>query len=303
MKIGVIGLGNIAQKAYLPVLLTKYPTIDWHLCTRNKVKLENVGRQYRCTNLHTSLDELIEAKVDAVFVHTPTHTHGETIRRLLEAGIHVYVDKPVSENLKETKDLYDLAKKDNLLLVAGFNRRFAPMIQKLKQIKGKNMIIVQKNRKDSIEDSTKYKLFDLFIHPLDTALFLLDDVKSWNSNIIEENGNLKRAWITLETENTSCFVSVNCLAGANEEIVEVHSPKGIYKVKNLTELSQVDDNGERKERFGDWEDTLTKRGFEPIIDSFIQAVMHKSDTPVTAQSSLFSHQLCRYMLEHHDKKD
>ncbi len=50
MKIGVIGLGDIARKAYLPVITTR--SIDIHLCSRDKEKLSTIGDQYRISNRH-----------------------------------------------------------------------------------------------------------------------------------------------------------------------------------------------------------------------------------------------------------
>lgn len=298
MKIGIMGLGNIAQKAYLPFLITHYPEIDWHLCTRNEEKLEEVGKKYSVSHLHTTLEELIEDKVDAVFVHTPTFTHEEVIRTLLENQIHVYVDKPVSESLEETKHLYQLAEEKERHLVAGFNRRFAPMVQKAKQIKNKNMLIVQKNRVDARGNESKYMLYDLFIHPLDTALYLLDgEVRVQSSAIVEEKGKLLRAWVMLETDTTSCLVSMNCQAGANEETIEIHSPEGTTMIKNLTDYETKKENKTEKLAFGDWENTLRKRGFEPIAEAFIESINNGKQNPVSKESSLLSHQICEEMLE------
>ena len=49
MKVGVIGLGDIARKAYLPVITTR--DVDIHLCSRDKTKLADIGRQYRISKL------------------------------------------------------------------------------------------------------------------------------------------------------------------------------------------------------------------------------------------------------------
>ena len=52
---------------------------------------------------------MIEAKIDACFVHVATKVHGAVVRQLLQAGIHVFVDKPLSEELAEVKELQALA--------------------------------------------------------------------------------------------------------------------------------------------------------------------------------------------------
>ena len=46
MKVGVIGIGNIAQKAYLPIMAEMRDTVECHICSRNKETLEQVGKKY-----------------------------------------------------------------------------------------------------------------------------------------------------------------------------------------------------------------------------------------------------------------
>ena len=90
LKIGVIGLGSIAQKAYLPVLTKK--ELEVHLFTRDQIKLRDIGAKYRFKNLHDSLDSMISAGIQAAFVHTATDSHEDIVAKLLNSNIHVFVD-------------------------------------------------------------------------------------------------------------------------------------------------------------------------------------------------------------------
>lgn len=58
-KIGVLGLGNIAQKAYLPVITSLQDTYEWHFCTRNADKRQKLMRQYGITHGEGNVEELI----------------------------------------------------------------------------------------------------------------------------------------------------------------------------------------------------------------------------------------------------
>ena len=98
LKIGVIGLGDIAQKAYLPVL-TAQPGLELHLHTRTPATLDEVGDAYRLPHRHTTLDALLDQGLDAAFVHAPTDRHVEIGTRLVEAGVPLYVDKPLAYDL------------------------------------------------------------------------------------------------------------------------------------------------------------------------------------------------------------
>ncbi len=295
MKVGVIGIGNIAQKAYLPVMAEMRDAVEWHLCSRNRERLEIVGKKYGFEQLYTDVDEWMGSGIEAAFVHVATAAHGKVIRNLLERGISVYVDKPISDDLNEVRQLIDLADAKDLMLTTGFNRRFAPMISRLKGIPDKNMIFIRKDRINLVEP-VRHAVYDLFLHIADVALYLLDEeVLSVQSKIIEKDGNLKRIWLQLETNTTSCFVSMNYEAGANQEVMEVQSPEGIVRVVDLTDLTTSNQAGTQLAGFGDWEGTLRKRGFEPLIRDFIEGVAKKGN-PVSTDSAYLSHSLCERIL-------
>ena len=296
LKIAVIGIGNIAQKAYLPVMSQMRKDIEWHLVTRNEEVRNKVAQAYGFSNVHETIIELEGQGIQAAFVHNATHVHYETIKYLLEQGIHVCVDKPVSEDLAETKELLALAAEKQLLLTVGFNRRFAPMIEKLKAIPDKKMIFIQKDRVNNDEE-VRFAIYDLFIHIADTALFLLDDpVISSQSHIVQENGKLKRIWLNLETKNTSALISMNYEAGAKQEKIEVQSLAGIHCVTDLTTLEILNRKQTVVERFGDWEGTLEKRGFSPLIEQFISGVI-SGENPVSLASSEATHELCEKIIQ------
>ena len=94
MRVLLIGLGDIARKAYLPVLSTR-ADLDIHLATRDAGVLDEVGRSFRIAHRHTSAaDALSTTAFDAAFVHASTQAHGELVRLLIERGVPTFVDKP-----------------------------------------------------------------------------------------------------------------------------------------------------------------------------------------------------------------
>ena len=181
LKIGIIGLGDIAQKAYLPVFAEK-GDIEFHLYTRDIAKLKTLASKYRFAHLHLSLDELIESGVKGAFVHSATESHHEIVKKLLLAGIHVYVDKPIAYEYEKTRELTELAEDKGLILMTGFNRRYAPAYKQLAELKEPNMIIMQKNRK-ALPGEIRHFILDDFIHVVDTLRFLFPyEIKQINVN-------------------------------------------------------------------------------------------------------------------------
>ena len=172
-KIGLVGLGGIFQKAYLPYL-RGLAGIEWHLFTRNQEVLSSLAANLAGSQTYASLEELAAVDLDGVMIHAATQAHVELAKLFLERGIPVFMDKPLSEDYQEVVALYHLAQAKGTFLMAGFNRRFAPNVQSLKAQGDKRRILVEKNDVNRPGD-LQFKLFDFFIHPLDTALFLLDD--------------------------------------------------------------------------------------------------------------------------------
>ena len=65
-------------------------------------------------------------------MHSSTASHFDVVSTLLNAGVHVCVDKPLAENLRDAERLVELAARKKLTLMVGFNRRFAPLYGELK---------------------------------------------------------------------------------------------------------------------------------------------------------------------------
>ena len=130
LRVGIVGLGGIAQKVYLPILSQ---ATHWELVgayTPNQQKNCLLCQQYRIVAFF-SLDELA-ANCDVVFIHSSTNTHYDIAEHLLRKGLHVYIDKPLADRLDQAEALVALAEKQQRTLMVGFNRRFAPFYQTIK---------------------------------------------------------------------------------------------------------------------------------------------------------------------------
>lgn len=74
MKVAMIGLGDIAQKAYLPVL-AQLPDVELILCTRNQHTLQTLAARYRVSATCTDYRDVLQYGVDAVMIHAATDVH------------------------------------------------------------------------------------------------------------------------------------------------------------------------------------------------------------------------------------
>ncbi|MFS0951717.1 Gfo/Idh/MocA family protein [Enterococcus thailandicus] len=298
MKIGVIGVGNIAEKAYLPTYAKNQGTLTFYFATRNEQTKKRIKEMYGFSHLYETIDELIAEKIEACMIHAATKVHYELAKRCLEQGIHVFIDKPLSTSLHEVAELQALAKKHQVVLMIGFNRRFAPMVEELKQLPNKRLIQLQKNR-IAAQETTEFVVYDLFLHLVDTAVYLLDEpITQVNSKIIEKNDYLELAMLHLETANQTAILTMDLRSGANTEQYQVTSEQGTYEVRNLTQMTIQQEGQTRQKEFGDWTNTLEKRGFEPMIMAFFEQIQHtQPNNQRLKQTGVYqSHELCEQMI-------
>lgn len=300
MRIGIIGLGNICEKAYLPVI-TAIEGIEIVFCTRNNERLNSLSKKYRIKEAVSNVDELINMNIDAAFVHTATESHIDIIEKLLNNNIHVYVDKPISYRYEDSIRVSNLAKDVNKILMVGFNRRFAPMYSNLKNYGTPSVIKLEKNRVNSPKDPVVFILDD-FIHVIDTLRFLIDDeIESLNVNGLKKDGLIYNLVVTMTSKNTTCIAMMNRDSGANEEELEYTSSGKKVIVKNLMDSKILINNVEENKSFKDWDTILYRRGFEDIIKEFIKSVELGVQSSTAIEDALKTHKICDEILKKIDE--
>jgi virulence factor len=297
LKIGVIGLGDIAQKAYLPVL-AGIAGIEVHLFTRNETKLNEIGNKYRFPHTHNSLSSLIESGIDSAFVHSSTESHYVIVKNLLLNNIHVYIDKPITYHYETAKELVDLAENKGLILMTGFNRRFAPYYRVMKDVAEMNMVILQKNR-HSLPGDIRTFVYDDFIHCLDTVRYLLpDEVHDVVVRGRKKDNLLCHVVVQISSKDMTALAIMNRDSGAVEEKLEVMTSTEKRTVYDLSEMKIQTGGQETKLLFNNWDSTLFKRGFEQIVAEFIDAIRTNRQPSVTARDALRTHELCEKVVHY-----
>ncbi|MER6466402.1 Gfo/Idh/MocA family protein [Streptomyces sp. NPDC001288] len=289
MKVGCIGLGDIARKAYLPVLGAR-PGLDLHLHTRTPATLTEVADSLRLPagNRHATLDDLLAQDLDAAFVHAPTAVHPEIVTRLLEAGVPTYVDKPLAYRFADSERLVALAEARNVSLAVGFNRRHAPGYVQCAD-HPRELILMQKNRV-GLPEEPRAMILDDFIHVVDTLRFLVpgpvDDI-TVRARVAE--GLLHHVVLQLSGDGFTALGVMNRLSGSAEEILEVSGQDTKRQVLNLAEV--IDHKGQPTlRRRGDWVPVARQRGIEQAVLTFLDAV--GAGEVLSARDALATHELC-----------
>jgi virulence factor len=289
VKIGCIGLGDIARKAYLPVLTT-LPGVELHLHTRSRTTLTRTAETYRlpAEHCHTDLDALLAEELDAAFVHAPTAVHAEIVTRLVGSGVPTYVDKPIAYEFNDAQRVVRLADEGGVSLAVGFNRRFAPCYTQCLE-HPRELILLQKNRVGQPEDP-RTLIMDDFIHVADTLRFLLPGpVEHTGVRARIRDGLLHHVVLQLSGDGFTAIGMMNRLNGSTEEILEVSGQDTKRAVHDLATI--IDHKGQPSiRRRGDWFPVARQRGVEQCALSFLDAV--RAGKHLSAQDALRTHELC-----------
>jgi predicted dehydrogenase/threonine dehydrogenase-like Zn-dependent dehydrogenase len=134
LAIGFIGAGNYASSMLLPHL-AQLPGVQLkHVATTKSLSAVNAQRRFGFTIASTSASAVLDDEsVDAIFVVTRHATHADLVCRALETGKAVFVEKPLALTIEELDRIAEvIAATGNDRLMVGFNRRFAPMLTKMK---------------------------------------------------------------------------------------------------------------------------------------------------------------------------
>jgi predicted dehydrogenase/threonine dehydrogenase-like Zn-dependent dehydrogenase len=134
-RVGVIGYGNYFRAVLLPLLRKHSGFTLRTVCARTGLRVsaavENDGFALGTTDYH---DILADPDIDVVFVATRHDQHYIMSKAAIEAGKAVWVEKPMTMTVDEGRDLADLVAEKKALLTVGFNRRFSPHAQRLKEL-------------------------------------------------------------------------------------------------------------------------------------------------------------------------
>jgi predicted dehydrogenase len=134
ISVAVVGLGywgpNLARNfAALPQC-----ELTW-ICDGSEERLAQAESRFPGARLTTSLDELLgDPALDAVAVATPVPTHSDLAIRILEAGKHCFVEKPLAQSVADAEQVVNAASASGRTLMVGHLLEYHPGLERLKQL-------------------------------------------------------------------------------------------------------------------------------------------------------------------------
>ncbi|WP_047864339.1 Gfo/Idh/MocA family protein [Rubrobacter aplysinae] len=304
-RAGIVGLGSIASKMYLP-LLCNHPGVEVAgLVSRSPETVQSYGEQYGVSHRSTDLRQLLVLEPEIVFVSSPTETHFEIVTQCLRAGVNVYVDKPLSYDLAEAEEMAALAEARGLLLAVGFNRRFVPLYREARDWMeaggGLELAVAHKSRTASQRAPARQTVYDDLIHVVDTLVWLGGPAAETlhYAQRLDDAGRLLTATGTLSLGEAAAQFWMQRSSGGNGESLELHGGGRYARVTGLergvlgkegTELTRVP---------GGWDPVAHRRGFTGMIDHVLQSLAEPTACEVGAEKVLPTHRICEQLLLRH----
>jgi predicted dehydrogenase/threonine dehydrogenase-like Zn-dependent dehydrogenase len=138
--VGFIGAGNYAGRVLIPAFRAAGARL-FAVATANGINAARYGRKYGFESVSTDVDAVLAApEIDLVVIATRHDTHANFVQRALEAGKHVFVEKPLALTDPDV-DAIEAALRGAVrqhppTLMIGFNRRFAPLAMRMKALLG-----------------------------------------------------------------------------------------------------------------------------------------------------------------------
>src|SRR5690606_6509913 len=125
ISIGVVGAGQFSR-SFIPLFQAHPDVKEVRLAELLPDRLAAEAERHRIEKTYTSVDDLYASDVDAIAVFTQRWTHGELVRKALEAGKHVYSCVPMAITVDEIAAIIDLVRSTGLTYMMGETSYYYP---------------------------------------------------------------------------------------------------------------------------------------------------------------------------------
>ena len=301
MKVAIVGLGDIAQKAYLPIM-TQLLDVELIFCTRNSDTLKALANKYRVKNTCQDYRDVLAFNPDAVMIHAATSTHREIANFFLEHGVATFVDKPLADKAEDVEFLYNVAERRQVPLYVGFNRRHIPLynqhLPELAQGKAGQLTSLrwEKHRYNLTGDVRTF-VFDDFIHPLDSinlnAKATLEQVYVTSQF---DGENLARLDVQWQAGDTLLHASMNRQFGVTKERVSATYVNKALEFDSFVSGRMWENSEESIVALKDWTPMLASKGFEAMISDWFGVVSSGKIASRIIARNIATHQLAEQLV-------
>jgi predicted dehydrogenase len=285
------------------------------ICDRMPERLEHVRpRLPKDMHFTTDYDDLLkDPTLDAVAIVTDIHSHFELAKRALEAGKHVFVEKPLAASVSQCETLGRLAQTHQKVLMVGHTFLYNPAVRKLKEIAASgalgNLFYLHAQRLNLGRIQTNINaLWSLAVHDVAIALYLFEErptcVRAWGNAFITPNvedvtflnlqfpsgrlANIHASWLDPEKKRQVTLVGSKQMVVYDDVSLDrkiTIYDKGFNKVLKDTETTEYKNFSEFQVLTRSGDISIPQLEFkEPLkveIQHFVDCILGKVKEPIT----------------------
>ena len=296
VSIGFIGAGSYAQSHLLPNITKKDDVILKGVMTNTGISSRSVAERFGFELCTTSEKDIIENEdINTVFIATRHDSHAYYVMEALKAGKHVFVEKPLclnEEELGQIVEIYDpspVTRHPSPVLMVGYNRRFSPLIRKIKdEFGGGPMALIYRVNagaisKDSWIQDPEFgggRIIGEVCHFVDTLTFLTGSLPvSVYANAMNDPNNLNDTLnITLTYLNGS-ISTISYLANGDKSLpkerIEVFASGATAIIDDFKELTFYSRGKKKKKKLFSQD-----KGQKEEVKHFVEAILNGTGWPI-----------------------
>jgi predicted dehydrogenase len=302
LKVGVLGAGHLG-KIHLRLLnqSSKYELVGFY--DPNKENAEKIALEFGYRKFDT-IAELIQ-ETDIIDIVTPTLSHHDCAKEVIQAGKHVFIEKPISNTVEEAEEIIELAKKHNVKGQVGHVERFNPAFISVKdQIHNPMFIETHRLAEFNPRGTDVPVVLDLMIHDIDAILSVVKSkVKSVhasgvsvisdspdiaNARIEFENGcvaNITSSRISMKNMRKSRFFQKDAYISVDylDKVCEVVKMKEAPEIPGDFDMILQNAEGIKKQIYFDNPEVHQNNAILDELESFADAINNNTTPVVTLE--------------------
>ena len=282
LNVAIIGLGHLGSKHLRVYSELKDMVNISAICDHRASQAKDLAQQYKIP-FFTDYRKLPDG-IQAVNICTPTVTHCAIAKYFLERGIHTFVEKPITIDLKEADILIDLAQKNNLKLQVGHVERFNSAFKAIQKIV-KDPLFIECHRLNPFPNRSLDigVVTDLMIHDIDIILGLIKypikDIQAVGVPVLTKREDIANVRLTF-TNGSVCNITASRISP------EVMRKIRIFLKNAYISLDYVDQKAfiYRKQLIAITKEAIPIEKEEPLkkeLESFIDCIV-LDQTPVVS---------------------
>ncbi|MBA3482731.1 MAG: Gfo/Idh/MocA family oxidoreductase [Pirellulales bacterium] len=201
-RIAVVGLGSIGRRHAR--LLRDRAGVKVELVEANADALSRAQQELGLLRAHDTFEKMLKTRPDAVWIATPPQAHVEQTVQAVEAGAHVFCEKPMSTTLAEGLRMRDAAHRHGRIINIGFVNHFHPGLRRIRELISTDQLgmvlhvhsrmgayVILKNSISRYQSRLPGSLFLDCTHQADAYFWLTGQIPTEISTVARESGRLE----------------------------------------------------------------------------------------------------------------